>query len=384
MIDSIKKEDCTGCKVCGDTCPVGAVSFPVDSEGFWYPAVDYSKCHKCGLCIKTCPSLNKLQTVKDDPRVYAAWSLDMTRRRESTSGGLYSELAKGILRINGYIVGCVFTDDYKGAKHIIGNTEQDLEKTMRSKYFQSDTAGIYRNVKKLVEKKETVLFCGTPCQNAALSKFLGTDRDNVIQCDFICHGINSPKAYRRHIEELECRFKSAVQSVHFKNKRRGWRSLGIYIKFKNGKYYFANRNSSPWMNGYIVGSLFMRPSCYRCKYKNIPGVGDISIADFWGLAKRRRDMFYGISLVMVNSRKGAVLYNDIQSRIYSEPSTLEQAISGNWNILNSTPCDERRNDFFRRIDTEDFSKIVWDLTGLNRLRRLKNDIRFKLKMLLGR
>jgi coenzyme F420-reducing hydrogenase beta subunit len=328
--------------------------------------------------------LNKLQTVKDDPRVYAAWSLDMTRRRESTSGGLYSELAKGILRINGYIAGCVFTDDYKEAKHIIGNTEQDLEKIMRSKYFQSDTAGIYRNVKELVEKKETVLFCGSPCQNAALSKFLGTDSDNVIQCDFICHGINSPKAYRRHIEELERRFKSTVQSVHFKNKRRGWRSLGIYIKFKNGKYYFANRNNSPWTNGYIVGNLFMRPSCYRCKYKNIPRVSDISIADFWGFKKRRQDMFYGISLVMVNSRKGAVLYNDIQSRIYSEPSTLEQAISGNWNILNSTPCDERRNEFFRRIDTEDFSKIVWDLTGLSRPRRLKNDIRFKLKMLLGR
>jgi coenzyme F420-reducing hydrogenase beta subunit len=384
MIDTIKKEDCTGCKACGDACSVGAVSFPVDDEGFWYPEVDYTKCHKCGLCRKICPSLNKLQVSKDKPEVYAAWSLDIARRRESTSGGIYSELAKGILSKNGHIAGCVFTDDFKSAKHITGNTMQDLEKIMSSKYFQSDTAEVYQGVKDLVKKNKTVLFCGTPCQNAALTSFLGEDSDNLIQCDFICHGINSPKAHRKHLEELEQRFKSTVQYVHFKHKKQGWRNLGVYVEFKNSRYYFANRNYSPWTAGYIVGNLFMRPSCYKCKYKNIPRVSDISIADFWGLKKSKRDMFRGISLVMINSNKGAELYYNIQSKIYSEPSTLEKAVLGNANIYNPTPRDERRNEFFRRIDTENFSSLVWDLTGINRFQRLKNDIRFQLSLLLGR
>jgi hypothetical protein len=95
-------------------------------------------------------------------------------------------------------------------------------------------------------------------------------------------------------------------------------------------------------------------------------------------------MFSGISLVMINSPKGANLYNHIQSNIHSEPSTLEKAVTGNANISRSTSYDERRNEFFRRIDTEKFSKVVWDLTGISRFRRLKNDIRFKLKIFLGR
>jgi coenzyme F420-reducing hydrogenase beta subunit len=385
MIDSIKKEDCTGCKSCGDVCPAGAITFPVDGEGFWYPVVDYTKCHKCGLCIKICPSQNELPVVKDKPQIYAAWSLDIERRWESTSGGIYSELAKGVLAKRGYIAGCVFADSYRSARHIIGNTEQDLNKIMRSKYFQSDTAGIYQNVKNILEKKETVLFCGTPCQNAALSLFLGKEANNLIQCDFVCHGINSPKAHLRHLEDLERQFKSPVKSVHFKNKKQGWRSLGIYITFENGKSYFSNRINSPWTNGYIVGNLFMRPSCYKCKYKKIPRVSDISIADFWGIRKSRRDVFCGVSLVMINSGKGAGLYDDIQSSIYSEPSTLEKAVSGNGNILNSAVYDKRRNEFFNRIDTEDFSKIVWDLIDSSRLKRLKKDIYFKSKkLLLGR
>jgi coenzyme F420-reducing hydrogenase beta subunit len=384
MIDFIKKEDCTGCKACGDVCSAGAISFPVDHEGFWYPSVDQTLCHSCGLCVKICPSLNKFQADKDAPTVYAAWSRDIKCRRESTSGGMYSELARGVLAKGGYIAGCVFADDYKSAKHIIGNTDQDLGKIMSSKYFQSDTAGVYKGIKELIERKETVLFCGAPCQNAALASYLGKDYDNVIQCDFVCHGINSPKAHKKHLEELEKKFNSTVQYMRFKHKKQGWRSLGVYVEFKNGRYYFANRNYSPWTVGYIVGNLYMRPSCYKCKYKNIPRVSDISIADFWGLRKKRQDMFRGISLVMINSEKGAVLYKDIQSKIYSEPSTLEKASAGNVNIYNSARHDERRDEFFKRFDTENFSQIVWDLTGISRSRRLKNDIRFQLKILLGR
>lgn len=39
MIDLKRKENCTGCKACGDICPKGAISFQTDKEGFWYPEV---------------------------------------------------------------------------------------------------------------------------------------------------------------------------------------------------------------------------------------------------------------------------------------------------------------------------------------------------------
>ena len=48
MIDSIKKDVCTGCKMCGDICPTVAIKFKEDYDGCWFPSVDDQKCIKRG------------------------------------------------------------------------------------------------------------------------------------------------------------------------------------------------------------------------------------------------------------------------------------------------------------------------------------------------
>ena len=68
MIDSIKKSKCTGCKMCADICPSKAISYDVDEYGFWYPKVNDS-CVNCGLCLKKCPSLSKIETTNQRPAV---------------------------------------------------------------------------------------------------------------------------------------------------------------------------------------------------------------------------------------------------------------------------------------------------------------------------
>ena len=35
MIDSIEKDVCTGCKMCGDICPTAAIKFKEDYDGCW-------------------------------------------------------------------------------------------------------------------------------------------------------------------------------------------------------------------------------------------------------------------------------------------------------------------------------------------------------------
>lgn len=34
MVDKLKKEQCTGCKMCADICPKNAISFVADDQGF--------------------------------------------------------------------------------------------------------------------------------------------------------------------------------------------------------------------------------------------------------------------------------------------------------------------------------------------------------------
>lgn len=58
--------------------------------------------------------------------------------------------------------------------------------------------------------------CGTPCQMAALRRFLVKDYDNLVIVDFICLGVNSPKVFRKYLDYLEDRYQSKI--VYFKAK----------------------------------------------------------------------------------------------------------------------------------------------------------------------
>ena len=75
MIANMTKEQCTGCNMCGDICPVDAIQFETDEEGFWYPVIDAERCIGCKKCENRCPSINsQLRVQLNTPKVYSAWS----------------------------------------------------------------------------------------------------------------------------------------------------------------------------------------------------------------------------------------------------------------------------------------------------------------------
>jgi len=363
--------------MCGDLCPKSAIFFENESDGFWSPAIDGEKCVNCGVCSARCPVLNEtINKHATTPRVYAAWNKNESIRLKSSSGGIYYALAEAVLKKEGYIAGCVFSDDCRSVFHIAGNAYEELNKIIRSKYLQSDTAGIYRKVQVILDGGEKVLFCGTPCQNAALFEFLKKDYDNLIQCDFICHGVNSPKAHQAHINELEKKYGSEAVFFNFRDKGRGWEMLGTLVEFKNGKSSFTHRYNSAWWRGYLGSNLYLRRSCERCRFKKIPRISDISLGDFWGLSSTAENMEKGLSVVMVNTGKGTDFYAEALPFLHSESQTIEKAISGNSCILRSVKINhEKRDEFFRRIENEEFSKVVFDLEGTIYFQMLKRMIK---------
>ena len=385
MIDSIKQMDCTGCKMCKDICPVEAISYECDREGFWYPKVDYDKCIKCGKCVRTCPSLSELENPQaKEPNVYAAWALDDEIRLKSTSGGIFYILAEQMLQQNGLIAACKYTADFKAAYHTVGNTKADLEAFKGSKYFQSDTEGIYKSVREQLKAGSKVLFCGAPCQVAALNRYIGKENQNLIMVDFICRGINSPMVFKKYVEDCERHHGSPVKLVHLKNKNKGWTRLGTYMEFQNGKTYYRDRITDPWVNGFVRGNLFMRPCCSKCKYKEKKRVADITIGDFWGLRGTQEDLFKGISVIFTNTDKGAAYLNLVESKLYLEKHSYDEASKGNGCLLTSAPMGIHRNEFFDRIYDTEFETLVWNLLGENRCRLLVKKLKFKLRAMLGR
>ena len=63
MIDFDFNKDCYGCGLCIEACPVKAIQFVEDAEGFHVPVVDSSKCIQCGKCNKLCIRLNESDKV---------------------------------------------------------------------------------------------------------------------------------------------------------------------------------------------------------------------------------------------------------------------------------------------------------------------------------
>lgn len=382
MVDKVLKADCVGCKACGDICPKKAVSFVSDCEGFWYPSIDMNKCIACDICEKVCPALeihNASKKPYNVPKTYKAFHNDKNIRYNSTSGALYYALAQSFVEKGNYIVGCVYNTDYSGAHHEISNTIDGLKRIMRSKYFQSDTEGIYKKIKSILDSNNKVLFCGTGCQVSALYGFLRKDYENLYTVELICRGINSPLAFTSYMKELREKFKSDVREVHFKNKTHGWTNLGTLVRFDNGKKYYRNKFNDPWVNAFIIGNLYIRPSCENCKYKRFPRVADITIGDYWGISYTEDEKKYGVSVAFVNTEKGNELFQSAKKNLSVEERSFDEAVKGNAALTCSIRLNPKRKEFFDRIEKEPYSKVVWDLLNSTALKRKMHTIKMKAK-----
>lgn len=363
MINIQNKVDCCGCNACGDICPKQAISFNTDKEGFWYPEVDTFKCIDCGLCEKVCPIIN-IEALKKNDLVesvcYAAEHKNLEVIFDSTSGGLFTALAEIMYRLNGFVGGAVFNDDFS-VSHYISDDKKDLPKLRSSKYLQSNLEGFYSKIAELVKLGNNVLVCGTPCQMAALRSFLKKDYENLIIVDFICRGINSPKVWKKYINSFEERYGSPVVYAKAKSKEYGWRNLTQKVILKDGRHIYETRHQSNFTKGYLKTNAYCRPSCYKCLFKGFPRIADITLADFWGIERINKSMEknLGTSLVMINSMKGEAFFEKVKNRARVIPVPFKSILSGNPALLKPlSPPLVDRNQFFDDLDTMSFSELA--------------------------
>jgi len=356
ILHKVKKEDCTGCYACVNICSAQAITMVTDEEGFEYPRIDTEKCNRCGGCAKVCPIAGGFlpDGRKFDRKIYAAWSLDREIRYNSTSGGIFTELALSILETGGFICGAIYDDSHM-VRHIITDKKQDLSKLRQSKYVQSDMGNIYKKIGDLLAAQKRILFCGSPCHCAGLFNFC---KENKINCsslylvDFICRGANSPKVYRKFLEELQIRYHSDIKKVWFKNKTYGWNRFSTKIEFGSGEAYLKDRYHDPYIRGYIEENLFIRPACTACRFKGFQRISDLTLADFWGirLDGRSQDSDGGTSAVMVHTEKGEGLWNSISQRIYKEEKRLEDVTLANECFYSSVRPGYFREQFMKDLD----------------------------------
>lgn len=374
----IAKGKCTGCGACENACIKNAIEMKSDECGFIYPEISADKCVNCGFCEKVCNARIEInRNNSTEPSTFAAWSKNADTRFTSTSGGIFTELAKSILDKGGYVAGALYNSENM-VEHSLVNDTEGLDKLKQSKYIQSNAKLIYKQVKEKLQDGKIVAFCGAPCQVAALYAYLCKDYDNLITFDFICRGMNSPKAFKSWLFEFEKQKDSKVSRVWFKYKEDGWKKSPkcIRIDFADKSYTVIKGDDNFFMSGYLDYNLYIRPSCSNCDFKGVPRISDVTLADFWGVNSSVDDD-KGTSMVLCNSDKGKLLFDEIKPNIEFHERSFKEIFAGNLCFSSSVKINEKSFEFLKSLDTEPFSVAFKKYAKKPLLLKIKNTGRMK-------
>lgn len=379
------KNTCTGCTACASICPRGCISMEPGMDGFLYPEVDESKCVNCGLCEKACPVVAPGNRRETPPVAYAAYTKDEAVRLESSSGGVFTELARWVLARNGAVFGAAYDEAFQ-VTHICVEDEASLAKLRGSKYSQSNMSGIYCDVKKRLQAGQQVLFSGTPCQVAGLKAYLGKEYGNLLAVDFVCHSVPSPMAWKAYVEYRAKQDNEGIapEYVNLRDKQTGWSRYRYsnLFRYRDGHNHKAQSGDSLYMK-LFGGGYINRLSCASCPSKGYSRVSDLTVGDFWGIWNLHPEMDddKGTSLVLVQSDRGAEVWRNIESRLTVKPVTLEEASRENPAMVRASQPNPRREEAMTLIASGDIGECEnwfvkkkhglskWTRRAVNKIRR---------------
>ncbi len=364
------KFTCTGCSACAVTCPKRCISMQEDNEGFLQPNIDNNACIKCHKCEKVCPILN-IESIEDTfgTKAYAVINIDEKIREKSSSGGVFFPLAKWVIDRGGVVFGARWNEKWE-VIHDYTEIIEGIEPFMKSKYVQSSIGNTFKKAKEFLDNDRLVLFSGTSCQLGGLRAYLGKSYNNLIQIDFICHGVPSPKVWRSYLKDY---FKNEkILDISFRDKQQGWQGFKCIT---NKATYHESVKENPFYNGFI-SHIFLRNSCYDCCFRHYHRIVDITLADYWGVNEVCPEMHdkKGTSIVFVHTNKGRNLLNNISLDIKIIEQSKQHAILRNPGMEYNEKKPKNRDMYLRVFRLLGFRHSLFALSKDTFIQRIKRKI----------
>lgn len=345
--DHINKTQCCGCGACFAICPQNAITMKPDDLGFLFPAINNEICVHCNLCEKVCRFSSN--TINSAPvSSYVAISKDHDVLMTSSSGGVFTEIARKIIDDGGSVFGAALkrSDGVLLLEHESINSKEELHRITGSKYLQSTVSGAYTLIKKKLLSGEKVLFCGTPCQVDGLYGFLQKEYPYLYTIDIVCHGVPSPKLFNEYIRWLEKSYGASQVNLVFRDKKKNGWGHGVVANITKTSGKVIQKKIPYKLSAFyatFMGSQLIRESCYTCKYSSEHRPGDITLGDYWGIHREHPELLKshggfidvekGVSCLMINHDKGQALFDLCKESLITYPSSFDKISRNNPALL---------------------------------------------------
>lgn len=359
---------CCGCTACQMICPARCITMQPDPEGFLYPEIDSERCLRCHRCQAVCPIQNP-PVSGEKTQTWVGYARSDAIRSQSSSGGIFTLAAKAVLNRGGVVFGAAFDGSF-GVHHICVESVADLGKLRGSKYVQSDLEDTFVQAKGYLQNGRWVLFTGTACQIAGLKRYLGKACEQLLTIDVLCHGVPSPRIWKLYLEDQERRNHAKTTSVHFRDKRLGWKMFSMKILFENGREYAVPFSQDPFMEMFL-SNIDLRPSCHDCRFKAFPRASDMTIGDCWGIERQIPEMDddRGTSVILVHTPRGQALLQTILPAMALKKAELDSVLPPWADSRRPVDAHPNRKRFWLGVARGEGFDILREYTRRNLLQR---------------
>lgn len=356
MIRLNEKKDCCGCGGCSNACPAHCIQMKADAEGFLYPEVDETACIECGLCERVCPVLRAGEDVPFPQAAYLLQYKNEKVRRQSTSGGAFTAIARYVLDRGGIVYGAAF-DDQLRVHHTSAASPKGLQIFRNSKYVQSDTEKTFTQVRDHLRAGRLVCYSGTPCQIEGLLSFLepaGTAGspnallDHLVTVDVVCHAVPSPLVWGRYLEMQREALGTEIADAKFRDKHFGYNYSTMTLLDESGEERYVQGIDTDQMLRAFFSNICDRPSCYECAFKKRYRKSDFTIWDCYPVYAfdKKLDDDRGTSRVLIHSEKGRRIFEEVRQRCRVLEVDPDRLTAGVKEMFHSVDTNPRREEFF--------------------------------------